>query len=154
MRAEMWEDTDWDSYIERLCDRLRDIACAVESSQSFDTKVLDQGVWCGACVPTDALQLNEHEDSQKFCQKCAKILEQFFTDWGVQEEIEVAADQYGSVHPLEALILLNWIDSGFPPFTCRCGDFEYFPELKPDLQKIMKRLERIEVRVPTAPEAA
>lgn len=130
----------WDIRVDRLCERLRELSQAVESSCPFGTEAADQGEWCEACAPEDANILTEADDSQRFCQACGKILDHLFTDWGVMEEIAAAAETSGPLTPAEALTLLNIIDSGVPRLTCKCGDFEYMPELKPQLKKIEARL--------------
>ena len=134
----------WDKFLGRLCERLRKLASTVESSDPYGTDDANEGPWCEDCGPESAWNLNNgwtmNWDGQEFCDKCGKILDHFFTDYGVENEVIDAADDEGPINPEEAYTLLNCIDSGVPKLTGKCGDWESSPELKPHIRAIAKRL--------------
>lgn len=136
----------WERSVDRLCERLREIAKGVESSEPYGVEGC-HSLWCEKCAPKKAHNLSAgwaiNQDVQEFCQKCGKILDHFFTDYGVECELGYSVEDTRPIAPDEAFTLLNCIDTGFPKLTCPCGDFVNRPDLKPMLRKIMKRLPKM-----------
>ena len=135
---------DWNHFLRRLCNRLRLVSKSIGASAPYGVYDADEGIWCKDCAPDEAWCLNSsgffNEDHQCFCDGCGKILDHFFTDWGLQEEIEYSLKDTGPIPAGEAFSLLNCIDTGNPLLTGICGDYEYMPELRPAIRHIAKRL--------------
>lgn len=101
--------------------------CDCAEKAASDDEMIDGG-WGG-----------QECDLQEFCADCGVPLLCAFTDHGVKEEVESAAE-LDAIDPTTAWTLTRIIDCGFPRLTERCGDHRYMPELLPALKRIWKRL--------------
>ena len=133
----------WSAWLDSFIERLRPIAAKAKPSPFYwlESKGEPRCSRHGG-ITYDPTMSNE--DSQRYCEKCGRILEHFFTDWGAREELGYSADEKARVPigPKEAFTLLNVIDADVPRRTERWKDFDYQSEYRPLLRKIAKRLPR------------